>query len=108
MHALSTAARVPRPALPAGLDWRRIENPEWLGTVPVGSDYLMVGFGDEVWRAPAASVPSQMLRRWLAPVVGARAWDWRSVGPDPDMAGEIDAARRMRDAIVRRSVMVAA
>jgi diadenosine tetraphosphate (Ap4A) HIT family hydrolase len=82
-----------RPALPPDFAFRRVTAATWLDLPGFDRDYLLIGQLDDVWVAPVARIPSQTLRRWLAPAVGATSWDWRSCGPDPGLAEDVDSLR---------------
>jgi diadenosine tetraphosphate (Ap4A) HIT family hydrolase len=82
LHVLPTPRGWTRPALPGGVAFAAATPRVWLDTPAPDTDYLLVGQVDDVMVAPVDRVPSQMLRQWLAPSLGAAQWDWRDSEPD--------------------------
>jgi diadenosine tetraphosphate (Ap4A) HIT family hydrolase len=89
LHIVPVPAGWSRPRLPARFAFTRAPANMWLDFPPADSDYLLVGQAEDVWAAPVDWLPSQTLRRWLAPAVGASSWDWRSSLAGPHLHDDL-------------------
>jgi diadenosine tetraphosphate (Ap4A) HIT family hydrolase len=83
LHLIPTPSGWNRPVLPSEIVFGLANPRRWLDTPAPDTDYLLVGQVDNVCVASIDWVPSQMLRRWLAPSLGAAQWDWRESDPEP-------------------------
>lgn len=97
IHVLPVPLGWARPELPPDFTFVSSRRRDWLDVPAASSDYLLVGRLGEVWAAQVAWLPSQALRKWVAPSLGQAEWDWRESSPDPNLPAATVALREALD-----------